>query len=166
MSDATFSLMIDGTEVQATPGDTLLDVTRRLGIEVPTLCHEDRVDPMGSCRMCLVEIDGQRRLQPSCAFAAGADMVVHTHSDRVKRHRQLLLSMYLADHELDEDDLPRERGTGNQLRQHVEAHGVGPTFTPIAAPRGYREDLNPNPLGSRLHRLQERLARSLREQAL
>ena len=138
-----FELTLDGRTVSAAPGETLLDVTRREGIDVPTLCAEDRVDPMGSCRMCLVEVEGQRRLQPSCAYPAEAGQVVTTASARVKRHRQVLLSMYLADHELDEDDLPRERGTGNKLRQHVLAHGTGPKLPPTDAPRGGRVDLNP-----------------------
>ncbi len=136
-------IRVDGTEVHATAGETVLDACRRLGVEVPTLCHEDRVDPMGSCRMCLVEIEGQRRLQPSCAFKASDGMVVNTASERVKKHRQLLLSMYLSDHELDEDGLPRERGVGNQLREHVLAHGSGPVLPPIEAPRAYRVDDNP-----------------------
>jgi predicted molibdopterin-dependent oxidoreductase YjgC len=93
--------------------------------------------------MCLVEIDGERRLQPSCAFPARDGMVVQTESERVKRHRQILLSMYLADHELDEDDLPRERGTGNLLRQHVIKHGTGPRLPAVSAPRDNRIDVNP-----------------------
>ncbi len=136
-------LTLNGREVPFESGERLLDVCRREGLEVPTLCQDDRVDPMGSCRMCLVEIDGQRRLQPSCAFPAEEGQVVHTESERVKRHRSVLLSMYLADHELDEDDLPRERGTGNQLRAHVQRHGTGPRLPAIAAPRHYRVDANP-----------------------
>ncbi|HHO51416.1 MAG TPA: 4Fe-4S dicluster domain-containing protein [Deltaproteobacteria bacterium] len=136
-------ITVDGVEVQVEPGATVLTAATTAGIAVPTLCHEARVDPMGSCRMCLVEIEGQRRLQPSCAFPASDGMVVHTDSGRVRRHRRVLLSMYLADHELDEDGLPKERGTGNRLRQHVLEHGTGPTLPPIAADRSYREDDNP-----------------------
>ena len=137
------TLTIDGIRIDVAEGETVLDAARRAGVEVPTLCHEDRLDPMGSCRMCLVEIDGQRRLQPSCAFAAADGMVVQTDSDRVKRHRQMLLSMYLADHELDDDGLPRERGAGNKLRQHVLTYGSGPVLPPIEAKRTYRTDENP-----------------------
>lgn len=136
-------LTLNGRQVEAHDGETLLDVTRREGLNVPTLCAEDRVDPMGSCRMCLVEVEGQRRLQPSCAWKAEEGQVVETESDRVKKHRQLLLSMYLADHELDDDDLPRERGVGNKLRQHVLDHGTGPKLPAVEAPRLYRKDDNP-----------------------
>ena len=141
MSD--IKLVVDGEEVAVPAGSTVLDATRRLGRSVPTLCHDDRVDPMGSCRMCLVEIEGQRRLQPSCAFRATDGMVVSTASDRVKQHRQLLLSMYMADHALDADGLPAERGVGNRLRAHVQEHGHGPALAAIDAPRGYRDEPNP-----------------------
>ncbi len=137
------AVTVDGVEVEARAGETVLDVARRAGADVPTLCHDDRVDPMGSCRMCLVEIEGQRRLQPSCAFPAADGMVVRTRSERVRRHRQVLLSMYLADHPLDADGLPAERGTGNRLRAHVLAHGRGPELPPIRAPRAGRDDRNP-----------------------
>ena len=136
-------LTLNGTEVDAQAGDTLLDICRREGLDVPTLCQEDRVDPMGSCRMCLVEVEGERRLQPSCAYKARDGQTVVTESDRIQRHRALLLSMYMSDHELDDEGLPRERGTGNQLRAHVLKHGAGPTLPPVDAPRTYRLDNNP-----------------------
>lgn len=137
------SVTIDGVEQEARAGETVLDVVRRAGGEVPTLCHDDRVDPMGSCRMCLVEIEGQRRLQPSCAFPASDGMVVRTATDRIRRHRQTLLSMYLADHALDAEGLPTERGVGNKLRAHAVAHGTGPRLPAIEAPREARTDRNP-----------------------
>ena len=136
-------ITLNGRIVEAREGDMLLDVCRREGLDVPTLCQEDRVDPMGSCRMCLVEVEGQRRLQPSCAVPAEDSQVVLTESEDVKRHRALLLSMYLADHELDDEGLPKERGTGNILREHVLTHGTGPKLPPIEAPREYRVDTNP-----------------------
>jgi NADH-quinone oxidoreductase subunit G len=143
VSDDRFRLTVDDRSVDASTGDTVLDAARRLGIEVPTLCHEDRVDPMGSCRMCLVEVEGERRLQPSCAYRAAADMVVRTATPKVERHRKILLSMYLADHELDESGLPRQRGTGNKLREHAVTYGTGPSLPSVAAPRQGREDPNP-----------------------
>jgi len=136
-------LVLNGKEVAAEPGELLLDVCRRVGVEVPTLCQDDRVEPMGACRMCLVEIEGERRLQPSCAFPVADGQVVHTESPRVRRHRQVLLSLYLADHELDAEGLPVERGVGNRLRQHVLDHGTGPRLHPVRAPRATRLDANP-----------------------
>ena len=140
---SSFKLKIDGREVEATADDTVLDAAKKLGIEIPTLCHDDRVDPMGSCRMCLVEVSGQRRLQASCAFKCGEGMEVTTASANVKRHREMLLSFYLSDHAIDVDGLPAERGVGNRLRQHVQDHGHGPLLPGIDAPRVARADLNP-----------------------
>ena len=136
-------LTLDGERVQALPGETLLDVARRQGKDVPTLCHDDRVDPMGSCRMGLVESEGQRRLQPSCAFKASEGMVVRTNSDRIQRHRQMLLSMYLADHKVDAEGLPVDQGAGNKLRSHVLSHGTAQALPRTHAPRKSRADENP-----------------------
>jgi predicted molibdopterin-dependent oxidoreductase YjgC len=143
VSNGRFRLAIDDRFVEAAQGETVLDVARRLGTEIPTLCHDDRIDPMGSCRMCLVEVEGERRLQPSCAFKAAPDMVVKTATPRVQRHRKMLLSMYLADHELDEEGLPKERGTGNKLRQLAITYGTAMSLPRVAAPRAGREDPNP-----------------------
>jgi predicted molibdopterin-dependent oxidoreductase YjgC len=140
---SAFKITIDGQPVEVTSEDTVLDAARRLGIDIPTLCQDDRVDPMGSCRMCLVEIEGQRRLQPSCAFTCGEGMEIATQSPSVKRHRELLLSFYLSDHAIDADGLPAERGVGNRLRAHVQEYGTGPVFAPVDAPRVTRVDENP-----------------------
>ena len=142
MSDS-IKLTIDGQSVQISDGQTVLDGARKLGIEVPTLCQDDRVDNAGCCRMCLVEIDGQRRLQPSCAFKATEGMNVQTASNKVEKHRKMLLSFYLADHAIDVDGLPAERGVGNTLRQQAQTYGTGPTLPAIHAPRVARADNNP-----------------------
>ena len=139
----TIRLVVDGQEVQVPSGSTLLAATERAGADVPTLCHDSRLEPMGSCRMCLVEVEGQRRLQPACAWPAAEGQVVHTANERVQRHRQVLLSMYLADHPLDDAGLPAERATGNELRSHVATHGRGPRLPSIGARRAGREDPNP-----------------------
>jgi predicted molibdopterin-dependent oxidoreductase YjgC len=143
MSKDRFKLTINDQVIEASPGETVLDAARRLNIDIPTLCHEDRVDPMGSCRMCLVDIDKERRLQPSCAYKASPGMAVKTESPRIERHRKILLSLYLADHELDDEGLPKARGTGNMLREHAQKYGTGPKLPTVAAPRVGREDPNP-----------------------
>lgn len=136
-------ITIDGQQTEVLDGETLLSAASRLGIDLPTLCHDPRLEPMGSCRMCLVEVAGQNRLQPACTFKASPGMEVKTRSERVGRHQQLLLSMYLSDHPVDEKGLPKQFGVGNDLVDIVERYGKGPTFPPINAPRGYRTDDNP-----------------------
>jgi predicted molibdopterin-dependent oxidoreductase YjgC len=139
----TVTVTVDGTEVAAHPGELLIDVAARVGVAIPTLCHDPRLDPMGSCRMCLVDVEGQRRLQPACAQRIHDGMVVRTDTERVQRHRQTLLSMYLADTELAHDGLPKERGVGNQVRDLALAHGTGPSLEPLPCARDGRIDLNP-----------------------
>ena len=140
---STFELPINGKIVTAEPGETVLTAAERAGVGIPTLCHDPRLEPAAACRTCLVEVSGQRRLQPACAWKADPGMEVVTESERITRHRQVLLSMYLADHELDEDGLPKESPNGNQLREMVQKEGHAFDLTPVHAPRGDREDRNP-----------------------
>ena len=88
----------DGEDVAIEAGDTLLSVAQRRGVEIPTLCHDPRLDPAGACRTCLVEVEGQRRLLPSCATKALPGMVVTTSNERIARHRRTLFELYLSDH--------------------------------------------------------------------
>lgn len=145
MSDR-FTLTIDGKTVEARAGETVLQAAERLDVHVPTLCHDSRLEPTGACRMCLVEVSGQRRLQPACKFKAAPDMFVVTESERIDKHRAVLVSMYLADQQVDETGLPPELavGVGNDLRTHALAlDGKLLTIDPIQSPRAGRVDLNP-----------------------
>ncbi len=65
-------ITLEGRTVAFEPGETVLEVAQRLGIEIPTLCHDPRLDPAGACRICLVEVEGVRRMQPACAYPAVA----------------------------------------------------------------------------------------------
>ena len=98
MQDHDATLVIDGRSIDFAPGETVLEVASRSGIEIPALCHDPRLDPVGACRTCLVEVAGQRRLAPACMTRATADMAVTTESARVDRHRRSLLALYLTDH--------------------------------------------------------------------
>jgi len=138
-----FKITIDGQTVDAEMGETVLEVAERNDIHIPTLCHDSRLDPAAACRTCLVEVSGQRRLQPSCAWKASPDLDVVTENDRIIRHRQVLLSMYLADHELGEDGLPIETPNGNRLRAMVQEQGHAFELAACEAPRDDREDRNP-----------------------
>jgi predicted molibdopterin-dependent oxidoreductase YjgC len=138
-----FEVIVDGQRTTARAGETVIEVAERLGIDIPTLCHDTRLDPTGACRMCLVEVSTQRRMQPACKFEVTPDMDVKTASERVERHRQGLLSLYMADHPIAVDGLPQERATGNQLREHVTSFGLGPALAAIDVDRESRFDVNP-----------------------
>ena len=87
------TLIIDGKEVSAEQGKTLLDAARENGIDIPTICWHQATKANGLCRMCVVEVEGWRLLQPSCVVQAAQDMKVKTRSERVDRARKTILEM-------------------------------------------------------------------------
>ena len=99
MSDAVEvkTLIIDGEEVSALRGQTILDVARENGIDIPTLCHLDGLSDVGACRMCLVEIKGSNKLLPACVATVFEGMEVTTKSERLQKHRRTILEMLFAE---------------------------------------------------------------------
>jgi formate dehydrogenase major subunit len=89
---------IDGQEVACDRGDTILDAARRMGIHIPTLCYEPRLPATAACRMCIVEVEGARKMVPSCSAAVADGMVVRTNTDKVRAIRHLYLELLLSDH--------------------------------------------------------------------
>ncbi len=87
------SLTIDGQEVVVEEGTTLLEAARQIGKPIPTICFHEATTANALCRICVVEVEGQRLLQPACIVKAAADMNVQTHSDRVDRARRTILEM-------------------------------------------------------------------------
>ena len=92
------ALTIDGQQATCEPGATILEVAQRLGIHIPTLCHEPRLRPSAVCRICLVEVEGAEKPVPSCSTTATNGMVVHTQSEALRRMRHLYLELLLSDH--------------------------------------------------------------------
>src|SRR6478736_5483893 len=90
------SLAIDGLEVTVRAGTTILDAAKQLGIEIPVLCHDDRYDPVGVCRMCVVDV-GARVYAAACVRPCEEGMDVKTSSERVEHHRSMLTELLLAD---------------------------------------------------------------------
>ena len=87
------TLTIDGQEFSTEQGKTLLDAARDNGKDVPTICYHDATTANGLCRMCVVEVEGMRVLQPACIVQAGAGMKVQTRSEKVIRSRKTILEM-------------------------------------------------------------------------
>jgi predicted molibdopterin-dependent oxidoreductase YjgC len=143
MSTTPFQITIDNRAFPAEAGETILDVALRNGIEIPTLCHDPRLDPVGACRTCLVEIDGQRRLQPACAFKVTPDMAIQSKGERVERHLTGLLSLYVADHQTNGDLLPHPRGGRNELRAMALDFGPLLPLDALQSVRDGRVDRNP-----------------------
>jgi formate dehydrogenase major subunit len=88
---------LDGRAVEAADGETILDVARREGIDVPHLCFKDGLAAAGNCRACVVEVEGERTLAASCCRAPRAGMVVHTASERALKSQRLVLELLQAD---------------------------------------------------------------------
>ena len=106
-------ITIGGRELPFAAGETVLEVADRAGIEIPTLCHDPRLEPAGACRTCLVEIEGWRRLAPACATKAADGMVIAAENERIERHRKSLLALYMTDHPADRE--ASEKGAPDEL---------------------------------------------------
>ena len=91
----TFSL--NGREVTGLAGEPILEVARREGIAIPHLCYKPGLDAVGNCRACVVEIDGERTLAPSCCRSATPGMQVRTDSERAIKSQKLVLELLQAD---------------------------------------------------------------------
>src|SRR5512142_1492016 len=92
----TINLTIDGQPVQVPQGTTLLAAARQIGKDVPTICYHEATTSNALCRLCVVEVEGQRLLQPACIVKAAEGMQVRTRSARVDRARKTILEMLAA----------------------------------------------------------------------
>ena len=96
------TLTIDGREVTATEGEMLHDAARKGDVEIPVFCYEPKLgEPVGACRMCLVEIEGIPKLQTSCSTPVREGMVVHTRTEQVKHAQSAVVEFLLVNHPLD-----------------------------------------------------------------
>ena len=94
----TVALTIDGRPITVEPGTTLLQAARRLGIEIPTLCHVEGLEPAAACFLCCVQVEGSRTLSPSCAMPAAEGMVVESGCEAVETQRRRALELLLSEH--------------------------------------------------------------------
>jgi formate dehydrogenase major subunit len=91
------NLTIDGKSVQVPEGTTVLQAAQTAGIQIPTLCNHPSLKPFGGCRLCLVEVEGARTLQPSCTLPVNEKMVVLTNTPKVKTARKFVLTLIFSD---------------------------------------------------------------------
>ena len=102
------TVRVDGAEVTVDAGATILDACTKHGIETPTICYAENLTPVNACRVCVVEVEGNRTLVPSCSRPAEAGMEIQTDSDRVRHSRKMVLEFL---------------GTANDLSQAPEING-------------------------------------------
>jgi len=97
----SISIQINGRQLDALPGQSVLEVCRDNGVDIPTLCHDPRLSPYGACRLCIVEVDGLRGLPASCTTRATDGMVVRTDTETVERARKTIVELLLSDHKIE-----------------------------------------------------------------
>ncbi len=134
-------ITIDGRELTVPRNSTILQAARSAGIRIPTLCDHPALKPIGACRMCLVEVEKQRTLQPACTFPVSEGMVVHTHSPAVMEARRFVLELLLSDHPL--DCMTCEAGGACELQDLAYEYGIKQTRFPGVRHNWPVQDDNP-----------------------
>jgi len=89
---------IDGNKVTATEGMTLLEAAQSAGIFIPTLCHHEKLEPFGACRLCIVEVEanGRTKLVVSCVYLSEENIIVRTRSEKIDRIRKTIIELLMA----------------------------------------------------------------------
>ncbi|HCS72274.1 MAG TPA: ferredoxin [Clostridiales bacterium] len=116
------NLTINGIQVTAPEGSTIMEAAKQNHIQIPSLCYLENVHSVGSCRICVVEIDGAKTLQASCITKAREGMIVHTNNERVQKARKVLYELLLSDH--NQDCLNCNRNTSCELQALGRQIGV------------------------------------------
>ncbi|MDR0286389.1 MAG: FAD-dependent oxidoreductase, partial [Clostridiales bacterium] len=94
-------IYINGIETEAVKDETILQAARRIGVDIPTLCHDDRVKEYGGCGICVVEAEGIPKLLRSCSTVVSEGMKINTETKRARESRQIALELMLSDHDGD-----------------------------------------------------------------
>lgn len=99
--EATVELTIDGVAVTVPPGTSVMRAAKHAGLDIPKLCATDNLEAFGSCRLCIVEIDGARGTPASCTTPVAPGMVVRTQNEKLGKLRRGVMELYISDHPLD-----------------------------------------------------------------
>jgi len=122
------NLTIDEKQVEVKEGTTVLNAARQAGIEIPTLCDHPELTPYGGCRLCLVEIEGAKTLQPSCTMPASNNMVVKTDTEKIREARKFILTMIFSERN---HFCPYCQVSGGDCELQNSAYAEGMTHWPI-----------------------------------
>lgn len=117
------TIMLNGVPVSAPPGTTILELAKEVGIDIPTLCHDEHLKPYGACRICIVEDESTGRLLASCVTPIAKGMNIKTHSPRVIESRKNIIKLMLASHP--ESCIVCDKGNRCQLRKVAAELGIG-----------------------------------------
>src|SRR4029453_9466735 len=129
LAEEVIAFKLNGENVEAFPGETLIEVADRLGVSIPRLCYKPGMRPDGNCRSCMVEIKGERVLAPSCCRKPAAGMDVQSDSARAVHAQKQIVELLAA-------DVPdRVYKVDSELARWQAKLGIGkPRFAPRAQP--------------------------------
>lgn len=128
-------ITINGRNVSVPEGTTLLEATRDIGIDTPTLCFLETLTPVNVCRICVVEVEGSRTLVPACSRKAEDGMAIHTDSERVRLSRRLVLEFLASAVDV---------STAPQIQAYMDQYGARPErFGAQGLPSGNRDAARP-----------------------
>jgi len=122
------NLTIDGKKIEVKEGTTVLNAARQGGIEIPTLCEHPELTPYGGCRLCLVEVEGAKTLQPSCTLPVSNNMVVKTDTEKIREARKFVLTMIFSERN---HFCPYCQVSGGDCELQNAAYNEGMTHWPI-----------------------------------
>lgn len=101
MTENFYNIILNGNIVKGIPGETILELARRYSIVIPTLCHDDRLEPFTSCYLCVVEVEGMRGHQPACSTRINEGMKIITDNESIRKSRKIALELLLSNHYAD-----------------------------------------------------------------
>lgn len=116
------TLTIDGREVQAPVGSTVLQAAQKAGIDIPTLCHLKDINKIGACRVCLVEVENARGLQASCVYPVSQGLKVKTNTSQIREARKAVVELILSNHPM--ECLTCNRSTNCELQALAKQFGI------------------------------------------
>ncbi len=115
--DTPVTVRVDGVEVAVPSGATVLDACTAAGVDTPTICYAENLTPVNVCRVCVVEVEGNRTLVPSCSRPAEDGMEIRTDSDRVRHSRKMVLEFLGSGVDLSQ---------APEIAEYVERYGADP----------------------------------------
>ena len=92
------NIILNGKAITGNPGESILQLSGRHGIKIPSLCNDRRLVPFSSCYVCVVEVEGYRGLQPACSTTIAEGMVINTDNDKVRKARKTALDLMVSNH--------------------------------------------------------------------
>ena len=138
------TLTLDGELVSFAPGETLYQVARRARREVPTLCYDERLEAFGACRLCVVEVEGQKNPVASCTTRAEPGMVVRTKTEALEGHRRTLVELVASENPKGVHVDPLRGYSSQELGTLAKRYGVdGSRFDGAKSGASRRDDRNP-----------------------